>query len=127
MAQIERINMKSPLESDGTGLLDNSNSKFQEKSKESTLSIKLYAASQKEIATGVPDNYEGILVDLNTRIIRDAEYKSTPSHLGDNDSSSSSDDWLTIALRKLDYCDADGNEKSILVFASQPFTEEEDG
>lgn len=127
MAQIERINMKSPLESDGTGLLDNSNSRFQEKSKESTLSIKLYAVSQKEIATGVPDNYAGIIVDLNTRIIRDADYKSNPSHLGDNNSSSSSDDWLTIALRKLDYCDADGNEKSILVFASQPFTEEEGG
>jgi len=127
MAQIERINMKSPLESDGTGLLDSTNSSFQEKSKDSTLSIKLYAVTQKEIATGVPENYEGILVDLNTRIIRDAEYKSNPSHLGNESSSSSSKDWLTIALRKLDYCDADGNEKSILVFASQPFTEEENG
>jgi len=28
---------------------------------------------------------------------------------------------LNIKLRELDYCDADGNEKKILVLASQPY------
>lgn len=124
MAQIERIDMKSPVESDGQGLLDNTNTQFDEKAKESTPSIKLYAVTQKSIAVGVPEKYEGILVDLNTRIIRNTDYKATPSHLGNSGNSSSSNDWLTIALRKLDFCDAEGNEKSILVFASQPFEEE---
>lgn len=86
----------------------------------STPSIKLYSASESTIVDNLPGDFDGILVDINTRIINNQDDSSTPDHI---EGQTISGNWLTIALRKLDFCDVDGNKKSILVFASQPFDE----
>lgn len=115
---IERTNMRNPLESDGTSFLNNDLSSFS--SANSTPSIKLYSVSEGGIVNDLPQGFDGILVNINTRVINDQDESSTPDHI---DGQTISGNWLTIALRKLDFCDADGNKKSILVFASQPFDE----
>lgn len=115
---IEHTNIKKPLESDGTSFLNDDLVSFS--SANSTPSIKLYSASEGAIVDNLPEGFAGILVNINTRIINGQDDNSTPDHI---EGRTVSGDWLTIALRKLDFCDADGNKKSILVFASQPFDE----
>lgn len=66
----------------------------------------------------------GITLDINTREIFDEndveiDYDNPPVREKINGNKQ-----LTMKLRQIDYCDVDGNEKKILVFASEPFVVE---
>jgi|11BtaG_2_1085332.scaffolds.fasta_scaffold02837_5 hypothetical protein len=63
----------------------------------------------------------GISLDINTREIFDEndveiDYDNPPVREKINGNKQ-----LIMKLRQIDYCDVDGNEKKILVFASEPF------
>ena len=66
----------------------------------------------------------GITLDINTREIFDEndveiDYDNPPVREKINGNKQ-----LIMKLRQIDYCDVDGNEKKILVFASEPFVVE---
>lgn len=66
----------------------------------------------------------GITLDINTREVFDEndveiDYDNPPVREKINENKQ-----LVMKLRQIDYCDVDGNEKKILVFASEPFSVE---
>lgn len=68
----------------------------------------------------------GINLDINTREIYDDSDNRIRYDDPDKRELINENKVLTMKLRQVDYCDADGNEKHMLVFASEPFEVEEE-
>tara|TARA_B100000902_G_scaffold399259_1_gene469304 strand:- start:3641 stop:3955 length:315 start_codon:yes stop_codon:yes gene_type:complete len=60
-------------------------------------------------ATGIEDGKK-VVIKINQKDVKDV--------------SPTTGNTLTIALRKVDYCDSDGKEYKMLVLCSEPFTED---
>jgi len=120
---IKFLDFRGSLEDDLDGLFDDDGNII---SSAFTVCPKLYAVINKDLIASIPDKYEGIVINLNPKSIQTQDGATKPYHTDDpNAQEKVQKNWLTVELRKLDYCDADGNEKKMIVFASQPFTEEE--
>jgi hypothetical protein len=120
---IKFLDFKGSLEDDLDGLFSDDGNIT---SSVFTVCPKLYAVINRDLIASIPDKYEGVVINLNPKSIQTSDGVTKPNHTNDPSATEKiQKDWLAIELRKLDYCDADGNEKKIIVFASQPFSEDE--
>ena len=122
---INYLDFKGSLEDDANGLFDEDGEVL---SNLFTVSPKMYAVISKDLTPLVPDKFEGVVIHFSPKKILTENEQAKPDHVDqdDDDGEKVNKDWISIGLRKLDYCDADGNEKKIIVLASQPFTEDEE-
>lgn len=122
---INYLDFKGSLEDDANGLFDEDGNVL---SNLFTVSPKMYAVISKDLTPLVPDKFEGVVIHFSPKKILTENEQAKPDHVDQDgdDGEKVNKDWISIGLRKLDYCDADGNEKKIIVLASQPFTEDEE-
>tara|TARA_Y100001938_G_C8042444_1_gene406905 strand:- start:249 stop:650 length:402 start_codon:yes stop_codon:yes gene_type:complete len=79
--------------------------------------IKLVTDDSKDNST------EGlnIMLEIDTSQVFNESEEDKTSEFKDQSPQRNDGEIMTMRLRELDYCDADGNQQKILVFASEPY------